>query len=123
MLALVSLGIFIESLYLTVANLKDYQDFNEISAEILNQKMIFEQYYEYAGYFLSDSGVANTLNEIKPLKSFFDELITKESKAVVEHDRENHFTIMGGETLILTREDYLKLKNIITQIRLEITKN
>ena len=121
-LALISLGIFIESLYLVVSNMEEYEDFSEISAEILNQKIIFDQYYSYANYFFNDHKVSTTVAEIEPLKSFFNDLELIETQKDITKDSTHHYTLSGGYHLDLTEEDFEELKNIITVVRKQLIR-
>jgi hypothetical protein len=121
-LALVSIGVFSESLYLIISNFDEYEEFNELNAELLNQKSIFEDYYRYTEVFLKDPKISNTINELQPLKDFFNNLLIHQEEKVVEKDRDHHFTISGGSSLSLTAKDFEELKKVVGQVRQQLTK-
>ena len=122
-LSIISMGIFIESLYLSFHNLDELSDFNEISIEVQNQRMIFNQYYRYAEHFLSDDNVTKTIVEVEPLRMFFNELTAEIEDKVVITDSKNHFTILGGEKIKLTQQDFKILKKTVSVIREQLINN
>jgi len=116
-LALASLGAFVESLYLTVLNLDNYVDFNEVSHEMMNQKVLFDQYYSYLRLFLKDPKVSSTIKDIEPLNDFFFKVEIKSEEKKVIKDETGYITILGGDELILAQEDFEVLKSTIVKVR------
>jgi hypothetical protein len=122
-LAQISVGTFIESLYLITQNLESYENFKTISTDISNQKVIFEQYYEYTSYFLEDENVANLVVELQPLKMFFESLKTKKTEFTYTKDDSGNIILSGGDQLLITPENIEELSSIIEVTRKQLVSN
>ena len=97
--ALISIGGFIESLYLAFQIVDEYSEENEIIQRICDQKLIH------------------------PVRAVYNELVaTPEATKVTKNDK-GMLIIKGGEKIGITKEQYNKLREATIRTRKKITEN
>ena len=116
-LVLISTGAIVEALYLAVNNI-DFNNSGEVIQKILDQKFVFDNYYEFASHYSDDIYVKTVLSELTAIRDMFDHLDFKESDIKVTKDEDNDFlVIQGGKEIIVTEEAYLGFRENITKVR------
>ncbi|MDF1549724.1 MAG: hypothetical protein P1P88_17990 [Bacteroidales bacterium] len=117
LLSLISLGGFIESLYLATNNIENFEPDSEISRLLAEQKYTFEVIRDYIVQQKGDDQISFVLDDIKKLDSFFAEVKpTSDEKTTVKNN--NGKIVIGGKNnLLLTKTQYKKLKETIDGIR------
>lgn len=117
LLSLISLGGFIESLYLATNNIENFEPDSEISRLLAEQKYTFEVIRDYIVQQKGDDQISFVLDDIKKLDSFFTEIKpTSDEKTTVKNN--NGKIVIGGKNnLLLTKTQYKKLKETIDGIR------
>lgn len=117
LLSLISLGGFIESLYLATNNIGNFEPGSEISRLLAEQKYTFEVLRDYINQQKSDEQISIVLDDIKKLDSFFEEVKpTSDEKTTVKNNK-GKIVIGGKNNLLLTKTQYKKLKETIDGIR------
>ena len=116
-LALISVGTYIESLYLTMNFIKDFEKDKILIDKIANQKYAFENLYAYISLYLDKEKDKNYINMINDIKSIFDEIEQVEIPGETSTNNDGMLVLGGGVKLKLSHEVYNKLKKSINKSR------
>jgi len=116
---LISTGAIVESLYLSVMLVDDFDDYKEIITKMYEQKFVFDNFYQYAQVYADDPYVKLIIDQLEVLKQTFDQLKKEEKKQkVVEEEGKMRFT--GGTQFVVNNENFNRFKTNIISIRNEI---
>ena len=116
-LVLISTGAIVEALYLAINNI-DFDQSGEVIQKILDQKFVFDNYYEFATHYSEDIYVKTVLNELTAIKEMFDHLdFSEKDIKVTKEDNKDFLLIQGGKEIIVTEEAYLGFRENITNVR------
>jgi len=118
---LISSGAIIESLYLSVNLVENFEDYKDIIQKMYEQKYVFDNFYEYAYNFSEDPYIEQILDNLDVLKDTFDKLEVEESEQQVIKKDDNSLVFKGGYNFILSKEGFEVFKKNITTIRNEVT--
>jgi hypothetical protein len=113
-LAYISAGALIESLYLTLEYVDLYEEDSELIKKILSQKYMIANLTAYVNLRQNDKEINN---ELQNLNEIFKAIGTTESKTTVEKTETNKLIIGGGEELSITEENIVKLKSTLLKLR------
>lgn len=119
LLAYISTGALIESLYLIVDYAEIYQKDNDLINRVLNQKYVISNLSEYLKQHQKDIEIIKSIDELNEL---FLNLEANESEITIEKTKSNKLVIGGGAKLSISAEDYLILKGKILEIRENFVK-
>lgn len=118
---LISTGAIVESLYLSVMLVDDFDDYKEIIEKMYEQKFVFDNFYEYAQVYADDPYVKLIIDQLEVLKQTFDQLKKEEKEQEVINERQTlRFT--GGTQFVVNNENFDRFKTNIISIRNEIIK-
>ncbi|MCG8412209.1 MAG: hypothetical protein MI739_13095 [Bacteroidales bacterium] len=117
LLVLVSTGAIIEALYLAINNIT-FKHSADIVERVLEQKFVFDNYYEFAQQYSDDVYVKSVLSQLSGIKKIFDDFSYDETNIKVTKDKDCFIIIEGGKEIIVTEDVYLKLKEKIIDIRM-----
>ena len=117
---LISAGAIIESLYLSVSLVDNFEEYKEIIQRMYEQKSIFDNYYEYALAFKDDPYVKKILDQLEILKLTFDRIESDKTPQNIQKNEDNKLTFKGGEDFIVTSNNFEDFKKNIISIREEI---
>lgn len=121
--ALISIGGFIESLYLAFQIVDEYSEENEIIQRICDQKLVLENLINFSLEFADDDNVSEAIKLIHPVRAVYNELVaTPEATKVTKNDK-GMLIIKGGEKIGITKEQYNKLREATIRTRKKITEN
>lgn len=119
-LALMSLGGWVESLYLTINAMGNFQEDSETTQRIADQKITFGNLYTYLKKNESEPGVKNAIEDIQQIRSVFGSLI--EVKVVQTDSSNKKKMVLGGNKRIkITEAQFAKLKKELNTYRSKIT--
>ncbi len=119
---LISTGAIVESLYLSVMLVDDFDDYKEIIEKMYEQKFVFDNFYEYAQVYADDPYVKLIIDQLEVLKQTFDQLNKEEKEQkVVEEEGKMRFT--GGSKFVVDNKNFDQFKTNIISIRNEIIKS
>lgn len=116
---LISSGAIIESLYLSVLNIDDFDKYKLIIQRMYEQKFVFDNFYEYAMQNSNDAYVQGILDQLEVIKNTFESIDKIEvAQNVVKED--NNLRFAGGTEFIVKKETFDNFKTNIISIRNEI---
>jgi hypothetical protein len=117
-LSLISVGGWIESLYIVTNLQKKYEENNEIIQLIADQKNIFENLILSLEQRKADASIKMTIDELQPIKLVFDELEVIKIENPAETGSSKNQIVVGGTTkIVMTAEQFDKLKESISLVR------
>lgn len=119
----ISIGGFVESLYLAFNLTGDFDSDNLIVQRISDQKLVMENLINYSLDYAGDKNVAEVIEMLHPMRSVFNELTTTRIKTTVEKSEDGTLIISGGEKITMTEEQFNKLKTTTFAVRKLITEN
>lgn len=118
---LIATGAIIESLYLSVMLVDDFEEYIEIIGKMYEQKFVFDNFYEYARVYEDDPYVRLTLVQLDVLKETFEEIEQNvEETTVKESNDDNTLRFTGGSQFVVDKENFKLFKSNIKSIRKEI---
>ncbi len=122
-LCLISVGGWLESLYL-VTNLVDKYDEKNITIQrIAEQRVVFANLILYLQQNDNIESVKNILKQIEPIQQVYESLqvVTEEEKSPTEKKDK---IVVGGKTKIMMNEqEFKKLRETIARVRNNIVQN
>jgi len=121
--ALISIGGFVESLYLAFQIVNEYSEDNLLIQRICDQKLVLENLMNYSLEYADDDNVSKTIELIHPIRAVYNELAVITMETHVARDTDGKLIIKGGEQIKITKEQYNKLREITFNTRKKITEN
>ncbi len=121
--ALISIGGFVESMYLAFHLADGFNEDNIIIQRISDQKLVLENLIHYSLDYSDDKNVSDALKLLYPIRTVFNEFLTVTQETIVEKTEDGKLIIKGGEKIIITEEQFNKLKEITFKTRKSITEN
>ncbi len=119
-LALMSLGGWIESLYIILNSVQEIDAKSSTTQRIADQKITFGNLYTYLKKNENETGVADAINDIKNIRSVFASLV-EEKKASQTTSKEGKKLVFGkGSKINITEAQYIALKEAINAYRAKI---
>lgn len=117
-LSLISVGGWIESLYI-VTNLQNkYVEDNPTIQLIADQKNIFENLILSLEQKKDDQSINLTIEDLKPIQEIYETLeVIKIESPVDENKGKNQIVIGGSTKIVMTAEQFDKLKESIAKVR------
>ena len=117
-LSLISVGGWVESLYI-VTNLQDkYQKDNDIIQLIADQKNIFENIVLSLQQREADPNVADLIQELQAVKTVYDGLeVIKIENPNVKNAKANQIIVGGSTKIVMTETQFNQLKKAIADVR------
>ncbi len=117
-LSLISVGGWVESLYI-VTNLQDtYSANNEIIQLIADQKNIFENLMLSLQQKEGNESINDVIKQLQPIKKVYDQLEVVKVEKTEMNDLESKKIVVGGTTkIVITEQQYNDLKKSIASVR------
>jgi hypothetical protein len=122
-LAVISIGGYIESLYLAFNLVNAYGEDNEIIQRISDQKLVLENLLHYAMVYSNDQNVSDAIKILQPIRTCYNSLTTTSAETSVRKDKNGKLIISGGQKITISLEQYNKLKDATFAARKAITEN
>jgi len=119
-LAVISAGAYIESLYLVLETEEEFMEDDPIFARISEMKYPFENLFSMAKVYGDDENVAGIIKYLNLINQTFEQLAVDETETTVTK-KEGKLVIGGGTEFTLTAENFKEMKSAIRSIRTEIT--
>lgn len=121
--AVISIGGFVESLYLAFNVAGPYSAKNPLIQRISDQKLVLNNLLNYSLQFSSDQNVAYALKILQPIRAVYKGLITEGGETKVKKLPSGKLVISGGDKIIISSEQYNELKDATFKARKIITEN
>jgi hypothetical protein len=115
--AIISLGGFIEFLYLSLNLVGSYDPDNQTIQGIIDQKIAYDNLIKYSNEYSDDPNVKDILDVVNPLTEFFKDVTVIDKKTQVTKTSDGRIIVGGGKQLKINEKKYYELKNIVTKIR------
>ena len=122
-LAIISIGGYVESLYLAFNMVNSYSENNPIIQRISDQKLVLENLMNYALVYAGDENVSEAIKVLHPIRSCYNNLQVSSEQTTVKKDKNGKLIISGGQRITITQEQYNKLKDATLAARKAITEN
>jgi len=118
---LISAGAFLESMYLAINLVKDFDNAEQIIEHLAEQKYAIDNLMLFAESLADDNNIAAIVEDMKPIKDIYDGIETGSGMTTVEKSGSNKLVIGGGSKPAMTREEFEALRDITFSLRSEIT--
>ncbi|MFW5644367.1 MAG: hypothetical protein ACOCZL_00505 [Bacteroidota bacterium] len=122
-MALVSAGAYIEAMYIALQSVEEYEEDHPVLQHITELRHPMNNLLQRARATSNDPNVSSIVIYLLEISEVFEELETMTTESKVTKDSSNTISITGGEEKKLTEEDFVQLRNKITEIRTNITQN
>ena len=118
-LALIVLGGWIESLYI-MTNLGAYEEGSNLVARIGEQKLTVGNLMGFMMKYQDDSNVAEVMEELADIEELFWSFEEEVGVDVSTSQEGDVYVLSGGSTIMVSAEQYEKLKELVSKLRNEI---
>lgn len=118
-LALIVLGGWIESLYI-MTNLGAYEEGSNLVARIGEQKLTVGNLMGFMMKYQDDSNVAEVMEELADIEELFWSFEEEVGDDVSTSQEGDVYVLSGGSTIMVSAEQYEKLKELVSKLRNEI---
>jgi hypothetical protein len=115
--AVISVGGFVESLYISLNLVKDYSADNIILQRISDQKLVLENLIKYTKPYDDDISVKESLELLKPIRDVFAGLKAESSSTKVKKDADGKIVLSGGNRIVITKSQFEDLKKQTEKVR------
>jgi len=117
-LSLISVGGWVESLYIVTTLQNEYEEDSEIIQLIADQKNIFENLILSLQQREADENISAIIKELQPIKNVYDQLeVIKIENPVVNNAGSNQIVVGGTTRIVMTKDQFTKLKESIAEVR------
>ena len=121
--AIISIGGFIEGLYIAFNLTGEYSENNPVIQRITDQKLVLENLLGYCREFDEDQNVNEAVRLLEPVKAVYDQLIVTAEETSVTRSEDGSLIISGGNKIIMTEVQFNKLQETLFAARTSITEN
>lgn len=121
-ISLISAGAYLESIYIALGSVDEYSEDNDILNQIVDLKYPMDNLRERTSYIKNDPNIKKTITFLNEVEKIFSEFSSTREDMKVETDNTGSISIGGGTTFVLTEDNFLLLKNKITEMRNTIVK-
>lgn len=121
--ALISIGGFVEFIYLSFRLSESYSEGNILVQHIADQKYVLENIVAFANQFADDEDVKSSLKILEPIADIYNKIDIVPEETKVTKNAEGKLIIEGGDKLEISKELYDDLQLVITDARNRIIKN
>jgi len=119
--ALISIGGFIEFMNTSMILSGEYTSNNMIVKKIIDQKTVYDNMLKFSHqYSGNNKNVNDVLTLIHPLTEFFSQLEADTQKTTVSKTDEGKIVFGGGKKILISKDEFDQLKEIIIFIRSRI---
>ncbi len=115
--AIISIGGFIESLYLSLNLVDNFNPENATIQRIIDQKTVLDNLMKYCHEYDDDPNVEVILDIVNPLVKFLDNMTVTEMKTKVTRSKDGRLVIGGGKQIKITEGEFIKLKQLAIKTR------
>lgn len=121
---LISAGTFIESMYIAINLVEDYDHAGQIISHLAEQKLVLDNLMMSAREFQDENAtVAEVIDALEPIQAIYNRLEIQEGSTTVTKDVSNKLVIGGGSGPLMSPEEFESLKAATFSLRDEITGN
>lgn len=121
-LALILAGGWIESLYIILNSIPDYESNSTAIKLLADQKLTFEILLNHLNKYKDDSNVSEIIKELNPISDIFNKVKSIETKKQTVSNN-NAIIVGGNKKLLIEKTEFESLKAEISKLRNQLTKN
>ena len=115
--AVISMGAYIEFLYLTLNLVGEYSAESQTIQRIAEQKYVFDNLFFYFEEFKGDPVVDAIFSDIEKLKDVIDKISEEKIKTTIDKSKDGKLVLGGGSKIVIKSEQFYELKNVSSEIR------
>jgi hypothetical protein len=115
--AIISLGGFVEFLYLSLNLVGDYNEDNPTIQRIVDQKTAFDNIMKYSDEYSDDPNVSAILEIVQPLHEFLKNITVIKTRTTVTKGEDGRIVIEGGDKIKINKAEFNKLKQVVMETR------
>lgn len=114
-LAIIAAGGFVESIYILTNLIGTYEEGSEVIARLADEKIVLENVIDYLKMYEDEERIQTVLNDIAPISEIF--LNLTEVEKVVNRKADGDKVVLGGTTVIMSKQEFEALKEAATNYR------
>lgn len=115
-LALMSVGGWVESMYITTNAIKEFEPNSITIDRIASQKITFGNLYTYLKKNEEKAGVEEQIKKIQPVRAVFASLL-EENSAQKKSENGGKLVLGRGKKIKMTQEQFVALKDAVNEYR------
>ena len=119
---LISIGGYIETMYLSFILVGDYTEDNPFIQRISDQKYVLSNLINFGLRYSDEAQVNEAIELLLPIRSKFNEIVVQKTPTKVEKDSSGTLRISGGSKYEITEEQYSELRQLVFNVRQNITQ-
>lgn len=116
-LSLMLAGGWVEGLYLMSNMVKDFEKDKMLAERIADQKPALDNLVEYMSNHESNADVKVALDQLRNLKTMFDEIKTTKIDGGASSAKKGRRVLGGGNKMVITKEQFEAIKTKVAEIR------
>lgn len=116
-LALVSIGSYVEILHLALSSVESYDSKNPIVMQIADLNILLESIYIFAENNASDLNVENAFKHLQTIKTILEQTVQADNGNTQSDINENKVIISGGTQYQISEKSFNQLKVEVERIR------
>jgi len=120
---LISAGAFIESLYMAISMVEDYNQVNKLIQHLADQKYVVDNLFLMAESLSEDENVKALLENLRPVKDLYDLVEEPQGNTTMKKEESGKLVIGSKKQIRLSEEQFMELKKITTEVRTNIISN
>ncbi len=118
-LAIIAAGGFIESIYILTSMVETYDESNPMIQRIADQKLVMENVLDYLNIFNEEPRIQEVQQEFQSFADIFS--LLEEESISEQKSEEGERTILGGNRIIMTSDEFNDLKATTLEYRNSFT--
>ncbi|MCK5536567.1 MAG: hypothetical protein KAI79_07055 [Bacteroidales bacterium] len=123
-LSLLTAGGWIETLYVVIHIIPEYDENSATVQHIADQKLTFENLMLSLEQFQEDPAIKETIDDFKEIGKIYAQLKVVNAETSTKQNQEGNVVIVGSKSkLHITKEQFNQLKQKIAEVRNKITGN
>ncbi|MBN1250535.1 MAG: hypothetical protein JXR51_14835 [Bacteroidales bacterium] len=122
-LALIVTGGWVESIFVVSNMIDNYEQDPAVIQLLADQKLVIDNLMSYLDQNKYDDNIQRTINDLKPLSTIYESLETIAVENLNKKEDSDKIIVGGSSKIIMTKEQFISLKQEIKNIRNKITKN
>jgi hypothetical protein len=115
--ALISSGVLVESLYLSVLSIDKLPDYKELTQKIFGQKALFDDFYAFISTYKNDKDVKSVVDQLNILKKILNKSRVETEKQKIIKNHKNHLEVKGGQNIVVDEATFEQFKTNVIIVR------